>query len=257
MNEKTAAPRRRRQRSDTGAIRYTPRDARALAWAAQMYGVRADTLAHLLGCSIARAARVAERWERAEWVRRARVEAGAPPWIYPTPATAAVQLEWERVAPWGPTLNNVRHVHAVGKTRAFLQAQHGQMTPHGWTPERVLLREQGASRAGQRKLHVPDGIWHRPTTADSSQAFVIEVELSPKSLPRMVEIMQANAGIAARYDGTKAGQVLYVVPTPALADHVKRGREELARVDPGAAPRINITKLSDIQCQPCAEAEQA
>lgn len=248
----------RRPRSDRGAIRYTPRDAAALAWIAQMYGVRADVLAHLLGCSTARAARVADRWERAGWVQRARVEAGAPPWIYATPGTAAEQLGWERAGVWRPTLNNARHTHFLCRVRAYLQPPHGEMSARGWTPERVLLREEGASRAGVRRTHIPDGVWHRPASADfpQGQHFVIEAELSPKSIPRMVEIMQANAGRAARYGDARAGRVLYVTPDERMAAHVARGREELGRVDPEAARRVDVTRLAHIQCTECAEERQ-
>src|SRR5580704_16031804 len=71
--------------SDGGGVRLTGRDIRALVWCGDMYGIRADLLADLLGVSGDVVRQLHARWRRAGLAETARLGPG-PVWCWLTRA---------------------------------------------------------------------------------------------------------------------------------------------------------------------------
>ncbi|HLZ58348.1 MAG TPA: hypothetical protein VKR06_15525 [Ktedonosporobacter sp.] len=94
--EKPTPERRCKPRRDAGTLLFTDRDAFALSWIGQQYGIRLDQLQRLLGRSPGKgavykdwisegAARdVVTRWKQGKWMRVARIRAHEPLWVWPT-----------------------------------------------------------------------------------------------------------------------------------------------------------------------------
>lgn len=227
------------------------RDADALVFAADMYGVQLDQLAALLGGERpARAA--AARWRSLGYAQTARLGPGSP-WLWVTRAgLAACGL---RYAPAAPALSRLAHIRAVTAARIALEATDAYRRASAfWRCERRLRSRHGV---GVRQ-HLPDAEVHWPDGAPvawAGECWAVEVELTPKTVARTTAIMReilartgdygcaaADAAVPGR--PPRHARALYLC-SPAALTTVLRSRAELgpraARIEvrdlpPGALP---------------------
>jgi hypothetical protein len=227
------------------------RDAGALVFAADMYGVQLDQLAALLGGERpARAA--AARWRSLGYAQTARLGPG-PPWLWVTRAgLAACGL---RYTPAAPALSRLAHIRAVTAVRIALEATDAYRRASAfWRCERRLRSRHGV---GVRQ-HLPDAEVHWPDGAPvawAGECWAVEVELTPKTVARTTAIMReilartgdygcaaADAAVPGR--PPRHARALYLC-SPAALTTVLRSRAELgpraARIEvrdlpPGALP---------------------
>lgn len=227
------------------------RDADALVFAADMYGVQLDQLAALLGGERpARAA--AARWRSLGYAQTARLGPG-PPWLWVTRAgLAACGL---RYTPAAPALSRLAHIRAVTAVRIALEATDAYRRASAfWRCERRLRSRHGV---GVRQ-HLPDAEVHWPDGAPvawAGECWAVEVELTPKTVARTTAIMReilartgdygcaaADAAVPGR--PPRHARALYLC-SPAALTTVLRSRAELgpraARIEvrdlpPGALP---------------------
>jgi hypothetical protein len=233
------------------------RDAAALIFAADMYGVQLDQLAALTsGERAARAA--AARWRELGYAQTARLGPG-PAWLWVTRSgLAACGLGY---SPAQPALSRLAHIRAVAAARIALEATSGfQRGAAFWRCERRLRSRHGV---GLRQ-HLPDGEVHWPdgspagsptgspadSPADSptdpptrapvawaGECWAVEAELSPKTVARTTAIMREILARTGDY-GCPAAEVsvpgrpprharaLYLC-SPAAAGTVLRARDAL------------------------------
>jgi hypothetical protein len=162
------------------------RDADALIFAADMYGVQLDQLALLTGGE--RAARAAAaRWRELGYAETARLGPG-PAWLWVTKAgLAACGLSF---SPARPALSRLAHIRAVAAARIALEATGGyQRAAAFWRCERRIRSRHGV---GVRQ-HLPDAEVHWPDgspDAWAGECWAVEAELSPKTVARTVAIMR-------------------------------------------------------------------
>jgi hypothetical protein len=197
---------RRRPQWGTGPA-PTHRDVAALAWVAEQYAVRADTLALLLGRLSPDAPRTAHRWEyapgqraelptlseatvryhlrrwlRAGWVRPQR--ALGRTWIVPT--RAGLDLAGSGYRPWTLVPSQLNHLHAVAVVRLAIETANPQAA---WFSERALTRLRAQQRA---RWWRPDGglIVADAAVSGGPPLHTIEVELTPKHLAKLQEVFE-------------------------------------------------------------------
>jgi hypothetical protein len=207
----------------------THRDVAALAWVAEQYAVRADTLGLLLGRLSPETPRTVHRWQyapgqwvdlpalaeatvryhlrrwlRAGWVRPQR--ALGRTWIVPT--RAGLDLAGSGYRPWTLVPSQLNHLHAVAVVRLAIETANPDAE---WVSERALTR----LRAQRRET------WWRPdgglVVADAAvnggpPLHTIEVELTPKHLAKLQAIFED------RYPGEV--QTTYFTP-PAHQDGLR------------------------------------
>jgi hypothetical protein len=249
--EVTAGGGRYRPRSDSGGGSggLAVRDAGALIFAADMYGVQLDQLAALTGDSgTARAA--AARWRSLGYTEGARLGPG-PAWLWLTRAgLAACGLSY---APAKPALSRLAHIRAVAAARIALESTHGYRAAGAfWRCER---RIRSRHRIGMRQ-HLPDAEVHWPDGAPSDapvgwagECWAVEAELSAKTVARTAAIMREILTRTGDY-GCPAAEV--VVPgqpprharalylcSPAALGTVLRARETLGPL----AARVEVRDL--------------
>jgi hypothetical protein len=197
---------RQRPRWGTGPA-PTHRDVEVLAWVAEQYAVRADTLALLLGRRSPEIPRTVHRWpfapgewaelpalseatvryhlrrwHRAGWVRPQR--ALGRTWVVPT--RGGLELAGSGYRPWTLVPSQLNHLHAVAVVRLAIEAANPDAE---WVSERALAR----LRAQRRET------WWRPdgglVVADAAVSggpplHNIEVELTPKHLAKLQQIFE-------------------------------------------------------------------
>jgi hypothetical protein len=245
------------------------RDADALIFAADMYGVQLDQLAALTGGE--RAARAAAaRWRSLGYAETARLGPG-PAWLWVTRAgLAACGLSY---SPSRPALSRLAHIRAVAAARIALEGTSGYRRGAGyWRCERRIRSRHGV---GVRQ-HLPDAEVHWPdavpagaaahgaaaggTTAGGTTAggavvawagecWAVEAELSPKTVARTAAIMReillrtgdygspaADAAVPGR--PPRHIRALYLC-SPAALPTVLRARSALGPL----APRIEVRDL--------------
>ncbi len=166
------------------------RDADALIFAADMYGVQFDQLAAVCGGErTARAA--AARWRSLGYAETARLGPG-PAWLWVTKAgLAACGLSY---SPARPALSRLAHIRAVAAARIALEGTAGYHRGAGyWRCERRIRSRHGV---GVRQ-HLPDAEVHWPDIVAGGTAvgwagecWAVEAELSPKTVARTVAIMR-------------------------------------------------------------------
>lgn len=173
-------PRPLRRRRDHGTVRATERDLYLLRWVAEQYAVRVDLLRQLVGAY--RGAPVSEsaikwlvaRWERAGWVKRQKLLAGQPQWVWLSRRGVrelAVPFPYLK-----PGVGRLEHIHHAGRVRAFVERKR---------PEARWVSERHANIARRkRRAHRVDG---EVRLGDARIA--IEVELSQKSRRRLRAIL--------------------------------------------------------------------
>lgn len=203
-------------RRDAGEIRLTGRDLWALRWIGEQYAVRMDQLANLLGSqpggetsivgvlSDRRTRRIVERWMRAGLVEAGKILYAEPGWVWLSRAgLRAVGLQVKYLAPRPMWLS---HVFWCGEVRRVLEAEDGQFE---WRSDR-LLRTFGSALDPH---HLPDA-----EIQAGDLTLAVEVELTPKHLRRLVDIV---AWHSHDYEQTR----YYVAP--AAERGVRRAIEEL------------------------------
>jgi hypothetical protein len=225
--------------------RLAVRDASALVFAADMYGVQLDQLEMLLGGRAAAAA--AARWKSLGYARTARLGPGRP-WLWVTRAgLAACGL---RYAAGPPALSRLAHIRAVISVRLALEATAGYRAARAfWRGERRLRARHGT---GLRQ-HLPDGEVHWPDGAPvawAGECWAVEAELTPKTAARTAAIMREILSRTGDYGCPAAeaavpglpprhARVLYVC-SPAALPVVLRARD---RLGPRLAPRVEVRDL--------------
>ena len=150
---------RQRPRWGTGPA-PTHRDVAALAWVAEQYAVRADTLGLLLGRLSPEQPRTVFRWEyaagqwaelpalseatvryhlrrwlRAGWVRPQR--ALGRTWVIPT--RAGLELAGSGYRPWTLVPSQLQHLHAVAVVRLAIEAANPDTEWVRWRTSRSPL----------------------------------------------------------------------------------------------------------------------
>jgi hypothetical protein len=181
-------------RANGGTRGLAVRDADALIFAADMYGVQLDLLAVLTGGE--RAARAAvTRWRQLGYAEMARLSPGAA-WIWVTRAgLEACGLHYRAGR---PALTQLAHTRAVAAVRIALQSTGGyQRGMAYWRCERRIRVRHGV---GIRQ-HLPDAEVHWPDlvpgpdgpgqpVAWAGECWAVEAELSPKTVARTAAIMR-------------------------------------------------------------------
>ena len=112
----------------------------------------------------------------------ARPGAGSPRPGWPPPGSAT--------RPTRPALARLAHIRAVLAARLWLQAAPAWSQGHAWWHSERRLR--AAAPVPARAGHLPDAEVHWPSLDASpyaGQVWAIEVELTPKPLPRTARIM--------------------------------------------------------------------
>ena len=222
------------------------RDAGALAFAADMYGVQLDQLAVLLGGEVAAKA-AAARWKELGYAATARLGPG-PAWLWVTRAgLIACGLRYS-AAP--PGLSRLAHIRAVTAVRLALESTAAyQAADAFWRGERRIRSRHGV---GIRE-HLPDGEVHWPDTSGlawAGECWAVEAELTRKTVARTTSIMRellartgdygcpaAEAAIPGR--PPRHIRALYVC-SPAALSTVLRARDALG---PRLAARIEVRDL--------------
>jgi hypothetical protein len=233
-------------RADAGGVRLTGRDVAGLVWCGEMYGVRADLLASLLGVSGDVVRQLHVRWRRAGLAETGRLGPG-PVWCWLSRAGLdACGLPYSA---YRPPLGRLAHVDAVGRVRLALETW-GVYEGAGarWRSERRLRYRLGG--AAGRRGHVPDGEVLWPDTAPdfAGQVWCVEAELTPKTAERTAGIMgellsrvsdYGEDERTARPGGLRYARVLYAC-SPAAVGVAERARGLL----PGSqAGRVEVRSL--------------
>jgi hypothetical protein len=221
------------------------RDAPALVFAADMYGVQLDQLAVLTGGGkAARAA--AARWRALGYAATARLGPGAP-WVWATRAgLTACGLAYTAVP---PALSRLAHIRAVSAVRLALEATTAYREAGAfWRSERRIRSRHGV---GVRE-HLPDAEVHWPDQAPvawAGECWAVEAELTRKTVARTTAIMRqilsrtgdygcpaADAAVPGR--PLRHARALYVC-SPAALPTVLRARAGLGPL----AARIEVRDL--------------
>lgn len=227
------------------SIRLAVRDAQALVFAADMYGLQLDQLAALTGGD--RSARAAAaRWRALGYAETARLTTG-PAWLWVTRAgLAACGREY---SPGQPGLSRLAHIRAVTAARIALEATDGYRRAAAfWRCERRIRARHGV---GMRQ-HLPDAEVHWPDGAPvawAGECWAVEAEVTPKTVARTTAIMReilartgdygcpaADAAVPGR--PPRHARALYLCSAAALPTVLK------ARADLGPlAARIEVRDL--------------
>ena len=181
-----------RPRGDGGTRGLAVRDAGALVFAADMYGIQLDQLARLTGGE--RSARAAAaRWRELGYAETARLSRGAA-WLWVTRAgLAACGLSY---APAQPALSRLAHIRAVAAARIALEAT-GRL-PRGVCFLAVRAADQVQARgrcapasAGRGGALARRGVRPgRGAVGWAGECWAVEAELTPKTVARTTSIMR-------------------------------------------------------------------
>jgi len=227
------------------------RNADALIFAAEMYGLQLDQLAALVGGDqTAKAA--AARWRALGYAQTARLTTG-PAWLWVTrTGLAACGLPYTAAQ---PGLSRVAHIRAMVAARIALEATAAYRAASAfWRCERRIRARHGV---GLRQ-HLPDAEVHWPDESQvawAGECWAVEAELTPKPVARTAAIMREILSRTGDYGCPPAeamvpgrpprhARALYLC-SPAALSTVLRARAELgplaARIEvrdlpPGALP---------------------
>jgi hypothetical protein len=209
------------------------RNADALIFTADMYGVQLDQLAQLTGGERTARAAVA-RWRELGYADTARLGPG-PAWLWVTRAGLTACGRGYTAA--RPPLSRLAHTRAVTAARLALEATGSyQRAAAFWRCERRLRSRHGV---GVRQ-HLPDAEVHWPDgTPDpwSGECWAVEAELSAKTVTRTSAIMREMLTRTGDY-GCLAAEVsvpgrpprharLLYLCSPAAVSTVLRARDAL------------------------------
>jgi hypothetical protein len=187
----------RKRRVDYGKIRLNDRDVKTLGWLAEQYAIRLDSLQLLLGraayqathvqgqVQTSTARRVVQRWRASGLVGCRKLFFGQPSWLWLTRrGLSEFDLAFQR---WTPKVGQLQHLHEVNCVRLSIEAQY--LTSVRWRCERMLRRQYRE----RKEWHLPDG----EVRTLSGATIGVEVELTPKSRPRVAKIVHR---LAHQYD---------------------------------------------------------
>jgi hypothetical protein len=225
------------------------RDADALIFAADMYGVQLDQLAMLTGGE--RSARAAaSRWRSLGYAETARLGPG-PTWLWVTKAGfVTCGLGY---TPARPALSRLAHIRAVAAARIALEATDGYRRGAAyWRCERRIRSRHGVGvrqHLPDAEVHWPDAVGNDAPPAWAGECWAVEAELSPKTVARTAAIMREILTRTGDYGCPAAevsvpgrpprhARVLYVC-SPAALPTVLRAR---AAVGP-LASRVEVRDL--------------
>jgi hypothetical protein len=229
------------RRSDYGMVRIGRRDNTGLVLCAEQYGAPYDLLASALAAQPARLRGITARWRRAGYAATGRLDSG-PAWCWLTPAgMAATGLGYPAAR---PPLARLAHIRAVLAARLWLQAAPAWTQGQAWWHSERRLR--AAQPVPARPGHLPDAEVHWPSIDAcpyAGQVWAVEVELSPKPLPRAARIMTGLLA-PARY-----AQVLYLTGRAARPVLTRAA----AGLPPGQQARIVIRDLPSYAFPPDEE----
>jgi hypothetical protein len=177
---------KRKQRRDAGKVKFNERDAIALIWIGQQYGIHLDHLQLLLGKFPGKGAKhkdwisessvrsVVKRWEEGKWARRESMHNKESFWLWPTRlGLLQVGLPYTYHNVGKVTPSDRVHLYAINDIRLYWADAEQEATQ--WISERQLLHGLHRSK-GQALLHRPDGEIHY---ADGT-IIAVEAELSEK-----------------------------------------------------------------------------
>jgi hypothetical protein len=226
-------------------IKLAVRDADALIFAADMYGIQLDQLAALTGGD--RSARAAAtRWRDLGYAETARMSEG-PAWLWVTRAgLVACGRDYQ---PRKPALSQLAHIRAVAAARIALEATDAYRRASAfWRCERRIRARHGL---GMRQ-HLPDGEVHWPDGAPvawAGECWAVEAEVTPKTVARTTSIMReilvrtgdygcraADAAVPGR--PPRHARAVYLC-SPAALSTVLRARADLGPL----ATRIEVRDL--------------
>jgi hypothetical protein len=232
-------PRTRAPRADAGTVRATERDALAMSWVVEMYGMPVDLVGRLTGASEAAVRQLLWRWRRAGWVETAKLT-GGPQWVWAT--ALGVELFGRRPYAVGrPSAQRLAHMRAVIETRLWVEHKYELRNPE-WRSERELRWELG-TRVGSSaaRAHMPDAEIEWDTTKEGLRSrLAVEVEVTPKGVERTVAILRELFHDDKRPGGAYR-QVVYVVSGRARPV-VERAIGELG---PDWRERVSLRSLED------------
>lgn len=223
---------KRKTRSDAGAIMATRRDQYCLAWIAEQYAARGDQIRRLLSRfpdpqrpfkeELIAQTTVRDqiaRWRRAGWIEYRRVLADQPGFAWVSRrGLQLVDLD-DIYTARVPASVRLDHIYAINQVRLWMDERFT------WKSERRYRCEQDA-RKGKDIGPLPDGI---VTTRQGRIA--VEVEISAKK-PKEVEAKLAR--LLRRYefdlDGKRCfpfARVAFFVPNENIKDLVESACEKL------------------------------
>jgi hypothetical protein len=239
---------RREQRADAGTVRATARDADAMSWVVEMYGMPLDLLRRRYEMSDSTARNMISRWRRAGWVETGsfgdmyvpgQVRTTGAMWIWAT----SIGIERFGAHPYAaaaPSAARVRHIRAAIVSRMYLERQAEGVDPR-WVSERDLRWQVGRLKGAEAaRVHMPDAEveFNAPDGIRRRQA--IEVELTPKTVIRTLAIMQQLISEGIGLDGAYRS-VQYLVSREARPV-VERAKQELPE---GMQGRIVVRDLPE------------
>jgi hypothetical protein len=215
------------------------RDADALVFVADMYGMQLDHLAKVLAVTPRSAAAAVARW-RAAAIADAAVLSQGPRWVWLT--DAGLQACGLAYAAAAPGLSRLAHLRAVTDVRLALAATPEFVASAAYWRSERNLRARTGRRVGLRE-HVPDGEVHWPDSAQvpwAGECWAIETELTPKTAARTVTIMREILSRTGDYGCLAAdvrvpgrrprhARVIYVC-SPAARAVVTKARAALGRL---------------------------
>jgi hypothetical protein len=219
------------RRSDYGTVRLGRRDIDGLIMCAEHYGAPYDLLAAALAAQPARLRGITVRWRRAGFAATGRLGPG-PAWCWLTPGgMAATGLGYPANR---PAMARLAHHRAVLAARLWFQAAPARTQGYAWwhSERRLRAAQPVPARAG----HLPDAEIHWPsleTSPYAGQVWAVEVELTPKPLPRTAQIITGLL-TSARY-----AQVIYLAAPPARPVLTRAA----AGLPPGPQSRLVIRDL--------------
>ncbi len=225
-----------RKRDVRSGMRLTERDIAVLEWIGQQYVVCLDQLQHLLGqradrqtkdpgvLTLRRTRATVERWREAGLVHYQKILNSHLSFVWlSTRGIAHTGLGYRSFTPTAATL---LHHYSVNQARLFVASRRPEAS---WRSERHLRSLYQGRRQRARKVpHIPDG----ELCFAGGGTVAIEVELTAKSLGRLVEIVDDLAG---RYES-----IWYFVDRP-VQSLLEEAVESLDRV---AQQRFQFHSLS-------------
>jgi hypothetical protein len=221
------------------------RNAEALAFAADMYGIQLDQLSVLAGGERSARAAVA-RWCALGYAETARLGPGVP-WVWVT--RAGLVACGVRYTAGQPALPRLAHIRAVASVRLALEAtsSYRQASAY-WRCERRIRSRHGVGL----RHHLPDAEVQWPDVAPvdwAGECWAVEAELTPKTVVRTTEIMREILARTGDYGCPAADAVVPGRPprharalylcSPAALSTVLRARAGLGPL----AARIEVRDL--------------
>jgi hypothetical protein len=176
-----------------GPANLSNKDAAALPFLADMYGLQVDQISELLGVTTRQSRALVARWVSQKLAESGTLSPG-PPWVWLT--RTGLRAVGARYHASAPALPRLAHLRAVTAVRLALDSA-GAYRDGGayWRSERHLRARQGG-RVGGRD-HLPDAEVHWPELPApgpappwAGECWAIEAELTPKTVARTTTIMR-------------------------------------------------------------------